>query len=324
MASLSDTTLRPKTWKEYIGQERLKNNLAVIIEAARKRSEPLEHLLFYGNSGLGKTTMAHVIANEMATKVTTCAGPQLERAGDVASILTNLEEGGVLFLDECHRIHKSVVEMLYSAMEDYTLHLVIGKGPMARTMDLQLPRFTLIAATTKLQLLSSPFRNRFGAVFQFNFYEPSHIEEILDRSSRILEVQLDPEARRMIAERSRLTPRVANRLLKRVRDFATIQETSFITPETAQKAFAHLSIDELGLERGDRKVLSTIIERFGGGPVGAQSLAAALSEEEEAMLEVYEPFLIQQGLLERTPRGRIATQLAYAHLGLRLPKAELI
>ncbi|MDP3901304.1 MAG: Holliday junction branch migration DNA helicase RuvB [bacterium] len=324
MASLPDTNLRPKTWSEYVGQEQLKGNLDVIIKAARKRGEPLEHLLFYGNSGLGKTTMAHVIANETGAKVTTCAGPQLERVGDIASLLTNLEEGSILFLDECHRIHKSVTEMLYSAMEDYTLHLVIGKGPMARTMDIQLPRFTLIGATTKLQLLSSPFRNRFGATFQFNFYELQHIEQILERSSGILAVQLDPVARRQIAERSRLTPRVANRLLKRVRDFATIKGSSIITPEITEHAFAFLGIDKLGLEKGDRKILSTIVTRFRGGPVGAQSLAAACSEEEEAVLEVYEPFLIQQGLIERTQRGRVATPSAYRHLGLKLPNPELI
>lgn len=310
-----DTTLRPKIWEEYVGQKRLKQNLSVIIEAAKKRGEPIEHLLFYGNSGLGKTTLAHVITREMGADLKTCSGPALERAGDVASLLTNLEEGDILFLDECHRIHKSVAEMLYSAMEDFKLHLVIGKGPLARTMELELPRFTLIAATTKLALLSAPFRNRFGATFQFTFYEQSDIERILERSARILQVQLHPEAAITIAERSRLTPRVANRILKRVRDFATIKGTGEITPEIAKEALEFLGIDRFGLEEGDRKILSVIINQFSGGPVGIRSLAASCSEEQETILDVYEPFLIQSGFIERTSQGRIATSFAYEHLG---------
>ena len=312
-----DTTLRPQIWEEYIGQKRLKQNLSVIIEAAKKRGEPIEHLLFYGNSGLGKTTLAHVIAREMGAGLKTCSGPTLERAGDVASLLTNLEEGDILFLDECHRIHKSVAEMLYSAMEDFKLHLIIGKGPLARTMELEIPRFTLIGATTKLALLSAPFRNRFGATFQFTFYEPPDIEQILKRSARILQVQLQPKAIEAIAQRSRLTPRVANRILKRVRDFATVKEVKEITPEIAQEALEFLGIDAFGLETGDRKVLSVIINQFSGGPVGINSLAASCAEEQETILDVYEPFLIQSGFLERTPKGRVATKAAYEHLNVR-------
>lgn len=316
-----NTNLRPKTWDEYLGQKKLKQNLSVIINAAKKRNESLEHLLFYGNSGLGKTTLAHIISNEMQAGLKTCSGPSLERSGDVASLLTNLEEGDILFIDECHRINRSVEEMLYSAMEDFKLHIIIGKGPMARTMDLDIPRFTLIGATTRLALLSSPFRNRFGATFQFPFYEQSEIEDIIKQSARILLVDIDKEAISSIAQRSRLTPRVSNRILKRVRDFATIKNANRITLDVANEALSFLEIDELGLEIGDRKILTTIINSFSGGPVGIKSLAATCAEEEETILDIYEPFLIQSGFIKRTPKGRVVTKLAYEHLNYNILKA---
>ena len=317
-------SLRPQTWDEYLGQEKVKGTLKVIIEAAKKRNDPLEHLLFYGGPGLGKTTLAHVIANELGAQIKTCAGPALEKAGDLASLLTNLEDGDILFLDECHRVHKSVMEMLYSALEDFQLHLIIGKGPMARTMDLDLPRFTLIGATTRMALLPAPFRNRFGAIFQLQFYTPEEIEQILRRTSSLLHMPVDEDALHLISARSRHTPRIANRIFKRVRDFATIEESSKITKEIAQKAFSFLEIDALGLEPADRKIIETLIHKFAGGPVGIQSLTAALSEEEDTILDLYEPYLLQTGLLERTPRGRVATPLAYRHLKIPPPQTELL
>ena len=317
-------SLRPQRWDEYLGQEKVKGTLKVIIDAAKKRNDPLEHLLFYGGPGLGKTTLAHVIANELGAQIRTCAGPALEKAGDLASLLTNLEDGDILFLDECHRVHKSVMEMLYSALEDFQLHLIIGKGPMARTMDLDLPRFTLIGATTRMALLPAPFRNRFGAIFQLQFYTQEEIEQILRRTSSLLHMPVDEDALRLISARSRHTPRIANRIFKRVRDFATIEESSKITKEIAQKAFSFLEIDALGLEPADRKIIETLIHKFAGGPVGIQSLTAALSEEEDTILDLYEPYLLQTGLLERTPRGRVATPLAYRHLKIPPPQAELL
>jgi len=316
--------LRPRTWDEYLGQEKLKNNLRVIIEAAKQRKDVLEHLLFYGNPGLGKTTLAHVIAHEMGAQIKTCTGPTLEKPGDIASLLTNLEDGDILFLDECHRVGKSVMEMLYPAMEDFQLHLVVGKGPMARTMDLTLPHFTLIAATTRIALLSAPFRNRFGAIFQLPFYEQEDIEKIIDRSASLFQISIDPKATKLIASRSRYTPRIANRILKRVRDFATIENTSKITELMCRKAFSFLEIDELGLEVSDRKILQILINNFAGGPVGIQALAAAAAEEQDTILDLYEPYLLQLGFLERTPRGRVATSLAYEHLGLAKTRRELL
>lgn len=309
-------TLRPRTWQEYIGQERLKEQLRVIMEAAKKRGEPLEHLLFYGNSGLGKTSLAQVVAHEMAAPLTSCSGASLERAGDIASLLTNLPEGAVLFVDECHRVPRQILETLYSAMEDYKLHLVLGKGPMARTMELALPRFTLIGATTKMASLPSPFRSRFGGIFQLSFYEQQDMERIVERSSAILGVRLAPQAAYAIAARSRLTPRVANRILKRVRDVATVDGAALVDQELAERAFRFLEIDSLGLEPDDRKILEAVIHRFSGGPVGIQALAATVAEEQETILDVYEPYLLQLGFLERTPRGRIATKKAYNHLGI--------
>lgn len=319
-----EKNLRPRTWDEYLGQEKLKSNLKIIIEAAKKRAEPLEHLLFYGSPGLGKTTLAHVIANELGAQIKACTGPTLERAGDLASLLTNLEDGDILFLDECHRMHKSVMEMFYSALEEFQLHLVMGKGPMARTMDLDLPRFTLIGATTRMALLPAPFRNRFGAIFQLQFYAQEEIEQILRRSSTLLQMPIEEDALHLISSRARYTPRIANRILKRVRDFATIEGSDRITAEIAQKAFVLLEIDELGLEPSDRKIVETLIRKFAGGPVGIQGLAAALSEDEDTILDLYEPYLLQLGLLERTPRGRVATALAYKHLDLPLAQPELL
>ncbi len=316
--------LRPRRWDEYLGQKRVKDNLKVIIEAAKKRQDPLEHLLFYGSPGLGKTTLAYVIANELGAHIKTCTGPTLERAGDLASLLTNLEEGDILFLDECHRMQKSVMEMLYSALEEFQLHLIMGRGPMARTMDLDLPRFTLIGATTRMALLPSPFRNRFGAIFQLQFYSQEEIEQILRRSSSLLRMPIDEDALRLISARSRYTPRIANRILKRVRDFATIAESATITREIAEKAFSFLGIDERGLEPADRKILETLIHKFAGKPVGIQALASAVSEDEDTILDLNEPYLLQLGLLERTPRGRVATPLAYRHLHISPPRPELL
>jgi len=312
-----DHTLRPKNWSEYVGQEKIKRNLRVIIDAAKKRGESLEHLLFYGNSGLGKTTLSHIIAQEMGTGIKMTSGPAIERAGDLAAILTNLSDGDILFIDECHRLSKIIEEYLYPAMEDFKLNIIIGKGPMASTMELPLPRFTLIGATTRVALISSPLRNRFGATFQLNFYETGDIEKIIQRSANILGVGIEPEAVKLISQRSRFTPRVANRLLKRARDFAQVEGQGLITENMAKKALDLLEIDEAGLEFGDRRILETLITKFEGGPVGLQTLAAATSEEQDALLDVYEPYLMQLGFMERTPQGRKATKLAYQHLGIK-------
>ncbi len=313
-----DNTLRPKEWNNYIGQEKIKKNLRIIIEAAKKRKETPEHLLLYGNAGLGKTTLAYIIANEMGANIRVSSGPAIEKPGDLASILTNLSDGEILFLDEIHRLNHLIEEYLYPAMEDYKLNLVIGTGPSARTMEIKIPSFTLIGATTRIGLLTSPLRSRFGATFQIGFYELNDIEKIIQRSAKILKVIAEPAAIKIIARCSRSTPRVANRLLKRVRDYAQVEGKGIITKETAQKALKLLEIDQLGLEPGDRKILETIIKKFNGGPVGLQSLAAASSEEEDTILDIYEPYLMQIGFIERTPRGRMVTKLAHKHLGLKL------
>src|SRR6185436_2502926 len=312
-----DAALRPKTWADYVGQENIKANMQIIIAAAKQRGQSPDHLLLYGNSGLGKTTLAQLVALEMGKKIRVTSGPAIERAGDLAAILTNLQEGDVLFLDEIHRMHKSIEEYIYPAMEEYKLNLILGKGPMARTMELKLPRFTLIGATTRPGMLSSPLRNRFGATFQLNFYKPEDIEKIIERSARLLNVNIEPDAIKVIAARSRFTPRVANRLLKRVRDFAEVKSTGLATREIAEHALASLEVDEMGLEPGDIKILMALIEKFDGGPVGLQSLAAAAMEEEDTILDIYEPYLMQCGLIERTPKGRVASKLAYQHLGLK-------
>jgi Holliday junction DNA helicase RuvB len=311
-----DSSLRPKTWDDYVGQENLKENIKVIIGAAKMRGQSPDHLLFYGNSGLGKTTLAHLIALEMGKHIRMTSGPTIERAGDLAALLTNLQEGDVLFIDEIHRLHKTIEESIYPAMEDYKLHLILGKGPMARTMELNLPRFTIIGATTRPGMLSSPLRNRFGGTFQLNFYKLGDIEKIIERSSRLLGISIEPAAVAVIARRSRFTPRVANRLLKRVRDFAQVKNQGRVTEDIAKHALDSLEVDAMGLEPGDVKILLALIEKFDGGPVGLQSLAAAALEEEDTILDMYEPYLMQCGFLERTPKGRVASKLAYEHLGL--------
>ncbi len=310
-----DSALRPKSWPDYVGQENIKENLRIIITAAKQRSQSPDHLLFYGNSGLGKTTLAYLVASEMGRGIKITSGPALERAGDLAAILTNMSEGDVLFLDEIHRISKTIEEYIYPAMEEYKLNLILGKGPMARTMELKLPHFTIIGATTRPALLSAPLRNRFGATFQLNFYKNEDIEKIIERSARILGIKIEPDATKAIAARSRFTPRVANRLLKRARDFAQVEGNGIVTKEISNRALDFLEVDQMGLEPGDRKILSALIEKFNGGPVGLQSLSAAAMEEEDTILDIYEPYLMQCGFIERTPRGRVASKLAYEHLG---------
>lgn len=319
-----EANLRPASWDDYIGQEKVKNNLRIIIEAAKQRGDALEHLLFYGNSGLGKTSLAQVVAHTMGVGLKRTSGPALEHSGDVASLLTNLQDKEILFIDEIHRVNKSVLEMLYSAMEDFKLHLVLGKGPMARTMELALPKFTIVGATTLVGALPTPFRNRFGAIFQLGFYTKEDIEKILVRSAGILHVDISQDALETISTRSRFTPRVANRILKRMRDFATIKAQGKITKEVAKEGLKFLEVDELGLETDDRKILETIITKFSGGPVGLEALAAATAEEPETILDLYEPYLFQLGFIERTPRGRMATKKAYEHLGISRNQNNLI
>lgn len=311
-----DLTLRPKKMSDFVGQEKMKDNLKISISAAQKRKEPLEHLLFYGPAGCGKTSISHIVAHEMRVNIRTTSGPALERAGDLAAILTNLQEGDILFVDECHRIPKVVEEILYPAMEDFALDIIIGKGPSARTLRLDLPRFTILGATTRVGMLSSPLRDRFGAIYRLNFYSEDDIKKILNRSAKILKVNLDNEGKDEIAKRSRGTPRVANRLLKRVRDFAQVKSDGVITGQLARQALSMLEIDSLGLDEVDRRLLKILIEKFDGGPAGIQALASASSEEEDTILEVYEPYLLQTGFLCRTPKGRCATRLAYEHLGV--------
>lgn len=317
-----DLTLRPKTWEDYIGQEKVKKNIQIIIEAAKRRGEPIEHLLFYGGSGLGKTSLAYLVTKELEANIRVIAGPAIEKIGDLAAILTNLNEGDVLFCDELHRLNRLIEEFIYPALEDFKLNLILGKGPMARTMELKLPRFTLIGATTRLALLSAPLRNRFGATFQLNYYKKEDIEKIIQRSSNLLRIKVEPDAVKIITQCSRFTPRVANRLLKRTRDFAQVEGKGVITKDIAKKALEFLEIDELGLESGDRKILETIIKKFEGGPVGLQALAATTSEEEDTILDIYEPYLMQLGFIERTPRGRTVTKSAYQHLGIKCKNSQ--
>jgi len=312
-----DTTLRPKAWEEYIGQDRVKRNLRILIDAARKRKEPIEHVLLSGPAGLGKTSLAHLISREMNTNIRVTSGPAIERVGDLASILTNLLPGDILFIDEVHRLNKLVEEVLYPAMESRVLDIMIGKGPSARTIQLELPPFTLIAATTRIGLLSSPLRSRFGGSFRLEFYSLEDIKKIVTRSASLLGIPLDSGACEQIARSSRFTPRVANRLLKRTRDYAEVHGKGHINEEIAKKTFELLEIDHKGLEPMDRRILEVIIKTFSGGPVGVSAIAAASSEEEETIEEVYEPYLMQLGFLERTPRGRMATELAYSHLNLQ-------
>lgn len=315
-----DVHLRPKNWQEYVGQEKLKQNLKIILGAARGRNETVEHLLFYGPPGLGKTTLAHLIAKEMNAQLKISSGPAIEKVGDLASILTNLSPGDVLFIDEAHRLNKMIEEVLYPAMESRSLNIIIGKGPAARTIQLDLPAFTLVAATTRIALLSAPLRSRFsGGTFRLEYYNTDEIKKIIKRSADILSIDIENDAAQKIAERSRFTPRVANRLLKRCRDFAQVAEMAGISGKVADDAMKMLQIDELGLETTDIQLLKVLITKFGGGPTGLQTLAAATGEETATIEEVYEPYLIQLGFIERTPRGRMATPRAYGHLGLEMP-----
>jgi len=312
-----ERTLRPQSFNEYQGQEKIKENLKILIGAAQHRREPIEHVLLCGAAGLGKTTLAHIIAREMGAGIKVTSGPAIERVGDLGSILTNLTEGDVLFIDEAHRLNKLIEEVLYPAMEDFKLDIVIGKGPSARTLQLDLPHFTLIAATTRPGLLSSPLRSRFGITFRLDFYQLADIENIISRSAKLLDIKTQTEAIKLIATAARSTPRVANRLLKRVRDFAQVRGDGAISGPLSKEALAMLEIDQLGLEPVDRQILNLIIEKFDGGPVGLQALAAAINEEQDTIEDLYEPFLMQLGFIVRTPRGRVATRQAYEHLGLK-------
>ncbi len=311
--------LRPRTLDDYIGQDRVRENLHVSITAARQRGEALDHVLLYGPPGLGKTTLAYIIANELGVPVRSTAGPVIERPGDLAAMLTNLQEREVLFIDEVHRMSPAIEEILYPAMEDYELDIVIGQGPSARSVKVPIQRFTLVGATTRTGLLTSPLRSRFGIVHRLDFYTEENIGEIVRRSARILGVTVDPDAAAEIARRSRGTPRVANRLLRRVRDYAQVRADGKVSLDVAHRALQLLEVDEHGFDEIDRRLLRTIIDKFGGGPVGVGSLAAAMSEERDAIEDIYEPFLIQIGFLDRTPRGRVATARAYQYFGLTAP-----
>ena len=314
-----EQTLRPRSLAEYIGQEKLKEHIQIMIEAAKAREDVLDHLLFYGPPGLGKTTISSVIANEMGVPIKTTSGPAIERPGDLASILTNLKANEIQFIDEIHRLNRTVEEVLYPAMEDYALDVMIGKGPSARSLRLNLPSFTIIGATTRLAMLSSPLRDRFGVTFRLDYYSQDAVEKIIRRSAAILGVVIEPEGAVEIALRSRGTPRVANRLLRRSRDFAQVRAQGVITKEVAMEALGRLEIDQLGLDETDRRVLHTIIEKFDGGPVGLSTIAASISEETDAIMDVYEPYLLQLGFLVRTPRGRVATRKGYEHIGVPYP-----
>lgn len=318
----SEFTLRPQTLAEYIGQKKATDNLKIFIEAAKLRGEPLDHVLFYGPPGLGKTTLAGIIANEMGVDLRITSGPAIARAGDLAAILTNLNENDVLFIDEIHRLNRSVEEVLYSAMEDYALDIVIGKGPSARSIRLDIAKFTLIGATTRAGSLSAPLRDRFGVNLKFEMYEIDEIKEIINRSANLLEVPIDDQSLNEMAMRSRGTPRVANRMLKRVRDFAQVRGEGMITIDITKQALKDLGVDSMGLEHLDREILRTIIKRFKGGPVGIETIAASIGEERVTIEDVYEPYLIQAGFLHRTQKGRMVSEMAYKHLGIKYDKED--
>ena len=311
-----DVSLRPKLLKDYIGQEKLKQTLQIYIEAARKRNEALDHVLLYGPPGLGKTTLAMIIAQEMGTNMKITSGPAIEKPGELAAILNNLKENDVLFIDEIHRLNRQVEEVLYPAMEDFAIDIMIGKGPASRSVRLDLPHFTLVGATTRAGLLTAPLRDRFGITHRMEFYTVDELRIIAERSASVLKVEIEPDAAVELARRSRGTPRLVNRFLRRVRDYAQVQGNGVITKEIADFALDMLDVDKLGLDNGDRKILLTIIEKFGGGPVGLDTLSAALSEDAGTLEDVYEPYLLQNGFIQRTPKGRIATDLAYSHLGI--------
>ena len=310
-------TLRPKRFDDYIGQTQIKDNLMIYIQAAKKRGEPIEHLMLYGPPGLGKTTLSNIIASEMGVNIRVTSGPAIERAGDLASILTNLSEGDVLFIDEIHRLNRNVEEVLYPAMEDFAIDLILGKGPSAKTMRIDLPKFSLIGATTKIGALSSPLRDRFGAIHRLEFYSEEELSDIIRRSSQILNVEIDKLGIQEIAKRSRRTPRIANRILKRVRDYAEVKHDGKVDKKIADEALKRIDVDEIGLDRNDREYLRTIIEKFNGGPVGLETISAAISEDKDTIEDVIEPYLLQLGFIDRTPKGRIANESAYIHLGIK-------
>lgn len=317
-----EVTLRPRDFTHYIGQERIKRNIKLAIDAARKRGEPLDHVLLHGPPGLGKTTMANVIAHEMGAQIRVTSGPAIERPGDLASLLTNLQNGDILFIDEIHRLNRTVEEVLYSAMEDFKLDIMMGKGPSARSLRLDLPKFTIIGATTRTGALAAPLRDRFGMIYRLEFYQPDEVTKIIQQSAKILGVKIDPDAAAELGQRARLTPRIANRLLKRVRDYADVNGDGIIDVPLSHKAFILLDIDELGLDNADRNLLAAIIENYDGGPVGVETLAALTAEERGTIEDFYEPYLMQIGLLERTPRGRRVTHKTYTHLGKKPSKKD--
>lgn len=310
-------SLRPKRIDDYIGQENIRENLIICLTAAKKRGEPIEHLMLYGPPGLGKTTLAHIVAFEMGASIRVTSGPAIERAGDLASILTNLSDGDILFIDEIHRLNRNIEEVLYPAMEDYAIDLILGKGPSAKTMRIDLPRFTLVGATTKMGSLSSPLRDRFGISYRLEFYSETELSEIVRRAASILNIDIDEGGLQEIAKRARRTPRIANRILKRVRDYSQVKHQGKITQKIAREALQKLEIDEMGLDKNDREYLKCIIEKYSGGPVGVETIAAAISEDRDTIEDMIEPFLIQLGFIDRTRRGRVATEAVYKHLGIK-------